>query len=755
MALVARLGGYQPDAQGRWPTPADWLAAHWRAETGKAPDLSDALDLRWLLDGANEILAPTEAARQQALQAWAHWAAAVPAQQPAPLFSVREHELAPLQQAGLNPPQLQVQPWSDERIERYCQAQGQAALWPQIARHAHLRELARNPFNLAAQCQVGQQLGRPARHRAELLCALLQMRLRQPGNQRALAPVLASAPLHGDWVNAPMALDDPFTQALSTLALARQRDGQGLVGPQAQWLAGAGSHGLALLQAAQALHLLSSDSSEDPEEPTRRRTQWRWTHQLWHEFFAARGLVQADSHDLPIDALQPPPLPPIDWAAQQRSWQPLARAPVGPWDECLQLALPQAGLTRVLAWLAALQAAHPPLAARAAVQDLPRLGGHPQAAPLLGPLQAGLRRLSEDPAADLRQRIEAAELAHELGDERYQDLRRDGHAYRLPRQWVRVDVGPHFRLGTAGGPRNECGPDGLPVPCTVTPFDIAPAPVTNAEYALFMADQGYADPQWWPGPAGDWVRGGLDVSAQREAFRQRIGPLLPHLAEAPDISPETKAAVAKALAEGDAATQALINGWAMQGYPEPSGEPVTQPSLWNDPRFNHPSQPVVGVCVFEAQAYALWLAVRSGLAVTLPTEAQWEAAARGPGGRRWPWGDAPADPQDLPREQINHLTTALFRTAPVGLFAGCATPEGVQDLAGNVWEWCSTAYRDGQPLDALSCERALENNADTPRAVRGGAWSGLPRRCRAGYRSRFHPTNRLYDLGFRVVICPI
>ena len=130
----------------------------------------------------------------------------------------------------------------------------------------------------------------------------------------------------------------------------------------------------------------------------------------------------------------------------------------------------------------------------------------------------------------------------------------------------------------------------------------------------------------------------------------------------------------------------LVNRWPDQQF--------ILPRLWNNPAFNEPSQPVVGVCWFEARAYCLWLSAQTGQSFRLPTEAQWEAAARGLEGRRYAWGN------DYDETRCNVLDTKLRRTTPIGIFTEGDTPASVQgelkcaaslsDMTGNVSEWTSS-----------------------------------------------------------------
>lgn len=149
--------------------------------------------------------------------------------------------------------------------------------------------------------------------------------------------------------------------------------------------------------------------------------------------------------------------------------------------------------------------------------------------------------------------------------------------------------------------------------------------------------------------------------------------------------------------------------------------------------------PVVNVSWYDAMAYAAWLGG------SLPTEAQWEFAARGAEGRAYPWGDEPATP--------SHANFDRSGTMPVGSFPKGATPEGIQDLAGNVWEWC----RDGS---ALSVGRSLQPNATlvdpvgstqaSTRILKGGSYFNDERFLVAAGRNFLHPGARESVVGFRV-----
>ena len=166
---------------------------------------------------------------------------------------------------------------------------------------------------------------------------------------------------------------------------------------------------------------------------------------------------------------------------------------------------------------------------------------------------------------------------------------------------------------------------------------------------------------------------------------------------------------------------------------------------WTDEMLNGDTQPVVGVTWFDAQAFAEWIGG------SLPTEAQWERAACGAEGRTYPWGDIPPKAR-----QHANFARRYDRPMPVGHFPKGESPNGVADLAGNVWEWCLDEYSPTfyqQHKDAASQNPLNLRFRDVLRArvIRGGAWDVGRAFLRSSLRFKFYPLDSTHTIGFRVV----
>jgi len=158
------------------------------------------------------------------------------------------------------------------------------------------------------------------------------------------------------------------------------------------------------------------------------------------------------------------------------------------------------------------------------------------------------------------------------------------------------------------------------------------------------------------------------------------------------------------------------------------------PEFWDNPDYNQPDQPVVGVSYEDANRFAAWLSGRLGVDKRLPTEDEWEKAARGGRDVIYPWGDeSPAD-----GVRANYSGNGRFRaTSPVGSFEAGRNAYGLYDMAGNVWQWTATPV-----VTAAGIER---------RIVKGGSWMDGPTDLRVSNRRDIDPSLGYVDVGFRLV----
>jgi iron(II)-dependent oxidoreductase len=145
-----------------------------------------------------------------------------------------------------------------------------------------------------------------------------------------------------------------------------------------------------------------------------------------------------------------------------------------------------------------------------------------------------------------------------------------------------------------------------------------------------------------------------------------------------------------------------------------------EPRNWAE-QLEHPNRPVTEVNWYQAAAYCAWSRAR------LPTEAEWGLAAGGEK-REYPWGDEKPD-----ASRANFGNTGPGHATPIGLYPAGQTPEGLQDMAGSVWEWSVDWYEEGKS-----------------KALRGGSWSDVEDYLRSAGRSWDVPEDRYADIGFRL-----
>ncbi len=229
-------------------------------------------------------------------------------------------------------------------------------------------------------------------------------------------------------------------------------------------------------------------------------------------------------------------------------------------------------------------------------------------------------------------------------------------------------------------------------------YKIGKYPVTNAQFAEFVAAGGYQESKYWTDAASDgiWKNGQVTSNNAIEA-RQ---------------------------------------GTFDYGFP-----------------FNLPNHPVVGITWYEALAFTRWLTetwrdsgyIGMNFSVKLPTEAEWEKAARGTDERIFPWGNT------FSPERANQAEVGIGSTSAVGCFPRGASPFSIQEMSGNVWEWCSSLLWN-YPYNPTDGRENINPSSQEHRVVRGGSFSDNQESVRCSKRFGIPPNYVNMNIGFRVAV---
>ncbi|MBL8191612.1 MAG: SUMF1/EgtB/PvdO family nonheme iron enzyme, partial [Acidobacteria bacterium] len=495
-------------------------------------------------------------------------------------------------------------------------------------------------------------------------------------------------------------------------------------------------------------------------------------HQLLQEYFAARKLAKEPNPSLVHVEWEAAKVSPTlaETIAKLADGDPLPPLAQTGWEETTLTAAPMAKDPE--AFIRALMPDNLPLAARCAASS--EISINPE---LKREIQDELIKRTQDMTADLRARIAAGEALGLIGDPRFERRSGEYGDYLLP-PLVTI-LGGNYTVGDNKGQYPDEKPAGE---VQLDEFQIGQFPVTNAEYKLFVDAGGYEQEQWWDTPESlAWLSGEASTEGSKQQWRENRKTIqgwpkdhIPNLVKQNRITSK------------QAEDWITIGNWTEQEFEEwldenfPSGKLFRKPEFWDDARFNNPAQPVVGVTWFEARAYCNWLTanaakdlrgvssptVRKGLVSAikaladaratdtqphvfrLPTEAEFEAAARGKKGRQFPYGNK------FDSGKCNTFESHIRRTTPVGVFDN-ATPEGAFDLSGNAYTWTLSIYDQERFPYPYRSDDGREDISATgvKRVLRGGSWDGILVVARAVFRGNLLPAFRFNDFGFRVLCC--
>ncbi|MCB9176978.1 MAG: SUMF1/EgtB/PvdO family nonheme iron enzyme [Caldilineae bacterium] len=766
VTFLIQMSQYKPEAAGAAPPPPGaWLAERWAERFPDLPALDSLLAegrVTLLLDALNEMPVASEREFRERLGGWKDWLLRLTQERPGNrvVFSCRTLDYsAPLSTPALRVPQVQIEALDDaqvhEFLRRYSPVRGED-IWKAIAGTPQLEAL-RAPFFLALLVDQVEASGELAQDRAGLFTGFVRQALKREVERDnplfALEELLSSRDLrrltHWQWQGA---YDLPERGALMPKL-------SGLAyGMQTADAAGGASQ--LRLDYDRALELLSHDQDETlvkagvaigvlDEDPAVDELLYR--HQLLQEYFAARVLSRAPQPELVRAPWRAAEIRPSvrELLETLRPADALPALPTTGWEETTILAAAMSAEPE--GFIRALMAENLAVAGRAAL--VPTV-----ASKLSERFQDELRRAllerSRDRDADLRARVEAGFVLGDLGDPRLERRVGPEGAYLLPPM---VDLaGGTYPIGEVPSPDFDEDTPGAFVPMRrhsvdLAPFAIGRFSVTNAEYACFMAAGGYEDERWWETEeARAWRRGEGTAETTKRGARTTVAIFKQH-PEAPvelRDSGQIDDAIFERFQLRMAMSEAELEAHLSELYP---GGRLTEPNWWRDARYNHPAQPVVGLSWFEALAYCAWLSAQTGQAFRLPSEVEWEAAARGRAGRRYAYGED-GDPL-----KGNLLETRLRRPSPVGIFAEGETPEGLSDFGANSLDWTLSLWgRDAStpeyrsPYVAHDGREDLSVGSEWLRVARGSSFYAGIGRSQPSLRDKSHPDERGDFRGLRL-----
>ena len=767
LPFFVSLNLYKAAAGDKLPSPKTWLEQHWATRTDRYPELPplDALlregRLVLLLDALNEM--PHQ--RIEHIEAWRDFLARLVEERPGNrvIFSCRTLDYgAKLSTKSLPVPQVRIEQLSDPQVEEFIEKYGSrqaGTLWEELRRHPRQLDLYRSPYYLKLLVDQAGPEGKIPLGRAALFSGFVRQALDREmvGDHALFKPgVLLTAHecerMAGNtYTGCELPTESPLFMALSALAYrmqATERNPEAsqvrVERPLALAVLGTTEPATAglwvklkswlrretpdlqgaeqILDAGLALHVLTLDE---------KQKDVLFFHQLLQEYFAARQLAARPNPRLlrvPWRARQVRPTLEATLAALADS-DPLPPLPGTGWEETAVLAAAMAD--RPDAFVADLMAANLALAGRCAAQPDVSVSET-----VKDSIRRALIQRTQDPVADLRARIAAGLALGELGDPRWQRGRGPHGDYLLP-PLIAIPGGT-YAIGSDEG----LDEDEAPVHAVdLQPFQLGQFPVTHAEYALFVKAGGYEDERWWDTEAAQaWRRGESTAEGAKQQWREKRQTFQVKFGDIRDWHQQGRITSKQAddweqiARMSDGEFEALLERWYPPGR-------QTQPAYWNDEAFDNPAQPVVGVCWYEARAYCAWLSAQTGQPFRLPTEAEWEAAARRRTGRRYAYGD------EFDASRCNAFESHIRRTTPVGVFPGGETPEGLIDLTGNSWDWTGSL---DQPYPYVAADGREDPAAEARRVVRGGSWNNSQTNARATSRYAGAPDARL-NLGFRVV----
>jgi formylglycine-generating enzyme required for sulfatase activity len=706
--------------------PYAFLQVEWERRTGLpfAKSLGEGRILI-LADGINEI--PRDK-RNERLNAWMLFENQYRGANQL-VFSGREKDY----DNQLNLPRVLVEPLDEERVHEFLQkhkAEGLAELLDDPA--SKLDEMARNPLNLFVLVMVYLRGGKNLQVLANRGRLFQSFTLELMAHEQLWHPDSLSV--------------DTKTDLFARLAYDMQKQGSGTTFPidsareclPADLTTSLGERvGVdrdAVLRFGRGASILDPATVPDI----------RFYHHLLQEYFAARELLRRFNSGKDLSAFWKTPrtqeeMPPADIG----EWDPLPEPPTTGWEVTTILAC---GLSSDPAKLIEAVRLHNPALAGRCLDEagLPPLyeGEENSEGEVREKVQKDLLSDLYNPSIHLRARLQSGFILGRIGDPRFQMRVIKGVKVILPRM-VHIPGGKYL-IGSEESDEQSYADEKPRHAIEIESFLIGKWPVTNAEFAHFIEDGGYKNSAYWSTELSKkWLHmEDFPVDMLSDWLR-----LWEKLNADPDwlVKLESSGNYSKRDLDNRKRIASLSRDEFIKEVIEKTQKNKSRlnPQHWYNPSRNNPSQPVVGITWFEANAYCAWLSHLTDKTYRLPREVEWEIAARGNSNYSYPWGDI------WMVDSSNTIESRILGTSPVGAFSasGNVSIFGVEEVCGNVWNWTQSLYLNYpyQPANAENMSSPKE------RVAKAGSWDYGKRMARIQYRNTHSPLTYSQNYGFRIV----
>jgi formylglycine-generating enzyme required for sulfatase activity len=736
--------------------PASFLRQHWKRKMGfDGFDNALAAGEIWLfLDGLNEMPSADYHGR---VGGWRSFLGSLPDGNRA-LIACRVADYG----RGLDLPRLTIHPMNEDRIQQFLnkRAPDRAdALWNALEKDrdeesGRTYELAQIPFWLVMISSLSGKEGLP-RNRAHLLDTSIEKWLDYERNVR-----VGGLKINDEQCGA-------FREAMIRLAWNGLSHSQNYTFQmhEARKLLGAKQTTLSVSPVVDLAKNCNLLLLEPPDKPTKAR----FHHQLLQEYFAAHELARRFLVRKRLTRLWKTPW--RDWKFVKSDWDPLSPPPQTNWAEAVVLAASLLNSQDAERFALEVLRNNPPLAARCVLESGVKIGDA-----AIEKVKTRLQSDLQNRRVRLPARLAAGKALAKLGDPRL--LKRRGEAEKDGKKisfiipdWLDVPAGS-FQMGTTPSQRNlllfqraQLTSDEMHSHLvSLGAFRMARYPVTVAEYRCFMDAGGYQNDDYWK--EENSLRWRNALLPFEESYQYQFIHLLRENKEAilkqldvwvkqGSYSPAQAESVRQAMNSED---DKLREQWEEneKAKRDETGK-VVHPWLWEYQQYIVDNQPVIGVSWYEACAYAVWLTealkaqnrISTEEAIRLPTESEWEKAARGTTGNLWAWGNR------WNTSFANSLEGRVMQPTSVGAYPSNKSPYGLEDMIGNVWEWCLDWYDENEYRNRKDgVQNPRGPMAGSARVLRGGSWGYNRYFARCSYRFWYAPDYFDGDVGFRLVCSP-